>query len=196
MIPLNENIIIAVIMGIGLSAACGFRVFIPMLIMGIVAKTGHIRLTENFAWIASKPAIIAFATASILEISAYYIPWLDNAMDSISTPVAVIAGTVLTSSVILDISPFFRWSLAIIAGGGAAGVVQASTMLARAASSAITAGLGNFFISTIELLLSLIISLLAIFLPVLSLIFLILILYKISTTVCKKKSLASGSPNE
>lgn len=196
MIPLNENIITAVIMGIGLSAACGFRVFIPMLIIGIAAKTGHIRLTENFAWIASEPAIIAFATASILEISAYYIPWLDNAMDSISAPVAVIAGTVLTSSVILDISPFFRWTLAIIAGGGAAGVVQASTMLIRAASSAITAGLGNFFISTIELLLSLIISLLAIFLPVLSLIFLILILYKISTTVWKKKSLASSSPNE
>ncbi|HRR28701.1 MAG TPA: DUF4126 domain-containing protein, partial [Victivallales bacterium] len=176
--PLNQNLIIAIIMGIGLSAACGFRVFIPMLIISIAARYGHIKLAENFIWLSSWPALITFLTASILEIATYYIPIVDNIMDNLSTPTAIIAGIILSSSIIIDISPLVKWTLAIIVGGGTAGGIQTLTALIRASSSVITAGIANCIISTIELFLSLILSVFAIFLPIIGLIIVFIFLLK------------------
>ena len=96
------------------------------------------------------PALLIFATATVLEITAYYVPWLDNLLDSVATPAAVIAGAIVTASVVGDISPMLRWALAIIAGGGVAGAVQTSTVLLRGASSVSTGGVGNPVINTAE----------------------------------------------
>src|SRR6266699_2021582 len=132
--------LLSICVGIGLSAACGFRVFVPLLVMSIAALSGHLTLAHGFEWIGSYPALIALSVATCLEIAGYYIPWVDNLLDTISSPAAIIAGTLITASVITDLSPFLKWTLAIIAGGGAAGIVQGTTVVARGASSVGTGG--------------------------------------------------------
>src|SRR5688500_8405943 len=142
--------ILSVCMGIGLAAACGFRIFIPPLVMSIAAVSGNLTLSPSFAWIGTYPALITFAAATVLEITAYYVPWLDNLLDSIATPAAMVAGTIVTASMVSGMSPWMQWSLAIIAGGGVAGLVQGTTVLTRATSTATTGGLANPIFATVE----------------------------------------------
>lgn len=167
--PIFE-ILISVALGIGLSAACGFRVFVPFLVMSVAAQAGYLELASGWEWIGSIPAMIAFALAALLEVSAYYFPWLDNLLDTVATPAAVIAGVVATAAVVSGMSPFLTWTLAAIAGGGAAGVIQTGTILLRGMSSATTMGAGNFAVSTGELVGSLFLSILAFVLPISTLI--------------------------
>ena len=166
---------LSVCMGIGLSAACGFRVFVPPLILSIAGLTGHVHLSPGFSWIATWPALIAFATATLLEIAAYYIPWLDHLLDSIATPAAVIAGILVTSSLLVDMSPWLKWTLAVIGGGGAAGLVQGATVVARAVSTGTTGGLANPLVSTAEAGGSFTLALLAILVPVAALVLVLLL---------------------
>jgi len=160
---------LSIAVGIGLSAACGFRVFVPLLVMNFASLSGLLHLGPGFAWIGSYYATIAFATATIAEVLGYYIPWIDHVLDIAATPAAIIAGTVATASLVTDMSPFLKWTLAIIAGGGSAGLVQGTTVLFRAKSLVSTAGIGNSWISTLELLGSILTALLAILLPILCL---------------------------
>jgi len=159
--------ILAVITGIGLSAACGFRIFVPLLALNLASMYGYIHLAQGFEWIGGYYTTIAFASATILEIIAYYVPWLDNIMDAIASPVSIIAGTIATASVITDMPPSLKWMVAIIAGGGIAGLLQGSTTALRAKSSLFSGGLGNPLIATLELAGAAIIALLAIMLPIL-----------------------------
>jgi hypothetical protein len=162
--------LLGIAVGIGLSAACGFRVFVPLLVMNLAALTGHLHLAPGFEWTGSYYATVAFGTATVVEVLAYYIPWLDHVLDLISSPAAIIAGMVVTASVVMDISPFLKWTLAIIAGGGAAAIVQGVTVTLRTKSSALTAGAGNVLVSSAELAGSIITALLAIIVPILCLI--------------------------
>ena len=159
--------ILSLLIGIGLSAACGFRVFVPLLVVSIASRSGHLRLSSGFEWMGSDAALIAFAVATMLEIAAYYIPWVDNALDTIASPAAVIAGTLVTASLVTDMSPFLKWTLAVIAGGGVAGLVQGATVVTRGASSAGTGGLANPILATAELGGSLLASILALVTPAL-----------------------------
>ena len=180
------ELISSVIVGVGLSAACGFRVFIPPLVMCIAAKADHVSFGAEFAWMETDVALVTFSIAAILEIGAYYIPWLDNALDTIAAPVAVVAGTMTTAAMLGDISPWLKWSLAAIAGGGAAGAVQVTTTVARGASSVLTGGLGNWIVSTGEGIGAVITAILAIVIPILVFIgFLIFVGYVISKNPLK-----------
>jgi hypothetical protein len=160
------EIALSIIVGISLSAACGFRVFVPFLVASIAALSGHLSLSPGFEWIGTYYALVAFAMATALEILAYYIPWLDNLLDTIATPVAVVAGVLIAASVIADMPPFLKWTLAVVAGGGAAGAIQAATVTIRGASSITTGGLGNPVVSTGELGGSTVMAILAIVLPI------------------------------
>ena len=155
-------------LGIALAAACGFRVFVPPLIVGIAARVGWLDLSSNWEWLGGTPALVLFGTATVLEIGAYYVPWLDNLLDGIASPSAVIAGVVVTAAVTGDMPGFLKWPLAVIAGGGAAAVVQLTTTGARAFSSATTGGVGNHLVSTIEAAMSVFLSLLALLVPLLA----------------------------
>ena len=164
----NWEIALSVMMGVGLSAACGFRVFIPPLVLCIAGKAGHVTFGQEFAWMDSNVALAAFGLAALLEVGAYYIPWLDNALDTVAAPVAVVAGTLTSASVFgQDISPWLKWSLAAIAGGGAAGAVQLTATVTRGASSALTGGTANWMVSTGEGVGAVITAILAIVVPVL-----------------------------
>ncbi len=158
--------------GLGLAAACGFRVFVPLLILSLAALCGYLSLPDGFSWLGSPYAVIAFGTATVAEILGYYIPWFDSALDVMATPAAVIAGTLTTAAVLVEMPPFLKWTMALIAGGGIAGLIQASTVALRAKTAAVTGGIGNPVFSTLELGGSLITALLAIFVPVVALILL------------------------
>lgn len=157
--------LLGVFIGIGLSATCGFRIFVPLLGMSIAHHAGALSFAEGFDWIGSWPATIAFGIAMVIEIAAYYIPWLDNMLDTIATPAAIVAGTIATASMVGDVEPFLRWSLAIIAGGGVAALIQGSSVLVRGASTASTAGLANPVVSTGELAASITGTLISIVIP-------------------------------
>jgi hypothetical protein len=167
---------LSICLGLGLAAACGFRVFVPLLGVSTAALSGHLNLAEGFDWIGTWPALACFLTATILEIAAYYIPWLDNLLDSVATPAAIVAGTVVTASVVTDMSPLMQWSLALIAGGGTAGVIQAATVLVRGGSTAATGGLTNWIVATGELIVSACATVLSILLPILAVILTALVL--------------------
>ena len=159
--------LLSILVGIGLSAACGFRIFVPLLIAGVAARSGHLSLAKGFAWMGSDAALIAFSLATALEVAAYYVPWLDHLLDTVATPAAIVAGTLVTASLATDLSPFFRWTLAVIAGGGVAGLVQGTTVLTRGISTAATAGVTNPIVATSELGGSLLTSVLALVAPAL-----------------------------
>jgi hypothetical protein len=143
-------ILLSVLMAIGLAAACGFRVFVPMLVVALAARAELLELSPGFAWIASTPALACVAIATALEIGAYYVPWLDNALDTVATPASIVAGVVVAAAVMVDVDPWLRWTTATIAGGGAAALVQLPTVALRALSSAMTGGTGNPLVSSAE----------------------------------------------
>lgn len=158
--------LMSVMLGIGLSAACGFRVFVPLLAMSIASLSGHLTLAHGFEWVGSYPALVTFSVATCLEIAGYYIPWLDHLLDTMATPAAIVAGVMVSASLVTGMSPLLKWTLAVIAGGGAAGLVQGATVVTRGASTATTGGLGNPVVATLELAGSVIMSVLAITVPV------------------------------
>jgi hypothetical protein len=161
--------LLAVALGLALAAACGFRIFVPLLAVGLAEASGHLSLAPKFEWIGTQPALIVLGVATVLEIGGYYVPWIDHLLDSIATPAAVVAGIVVTASVVTDLDPLWKWTLAVIAGGGLAGAVQGSTVLARAASTVATGGFGNPVVATAELAASLAFTVLALVMPVLAL---------------------------
>lgn len=160
-----ENIL-AICLGIGLAASCGFRVFVPLLMMSIASKAGYLTLAENFGWLSSWLAVTVLAIATLLEIGAYYLPWLDNLLDSVATPAAVIAGVIVSAASVTDMDPLLKWSVAVIAGGGVAGTVKAGSMGIRLTSTATTAGVANPIVSTVEWIVSLALSVLSLAIPV------------------------------
>jgi hypothetical protein len=159
------DLVLSVALGIGLAAAAGFRVFVPLLIVGAIARAGDLPLGESFAWLATDPALLMLAVAALVEVIAYYIPGLDNLLDAIATPGAILAGVIVSAAVMVDLPPMLKWTLAIIAGGGAAAMTQGTTAALRAHSTMLSAGLGNALLATAELLGAALVSLLAIAAP-------------------------------
>lgn len=164
---LNIDTLISLMLGVSLSAACGFRVFVPLLLLSGAAVIGHVDLPSDFDWVESNQALILFAVASVLEIAGYYIPWFDHLLDLLSVPAAIIAGTIVTASAAPDtMNPLIQWTTALLAGGGAAGLTSGMTNILRIISTMVSAGLTNPVIATIELALAIVVSLLALTVPV------------------------------
>ncbi|GAA4289462.1 DUF4126 domain-containing protein [Aestuariibaculum suncheonense] len=169
--------IISVCLGVGLAASVGFRVFLPLFTLSVAAYFNVWELNESWQWVGSSTAIITLGVATIVEIFAYFIPYVDNALDSIAVPLAALAGTAVMLSTVADLSPVVTWALAIIAGGGTAAAISGSSGTTRLASTATTGGLANPVVSTIETGTSMVMSVLSIFVPVLAFLFVILIMF-------------------
>ena len=186
------DLVLSAALGIGLAAATGFRVFLPLLVMSLAANAGYFPLSEGFTWLSSPGALAMLAIAAILEIVAYYIPGIDNLLDTLATPSAIIAGIAISAAVMTDVPPMLKWTLAIIAGGGVAGLTQGATTFTRANSTVFTGGLGNPVIATAELGGALLVSILAIAAPYLALfvvVFLILMTVLIIKKIKRKNSI-------
>ena len=181
------NEMMAIFAGVGLAAACGFRVFVPLFVASLSANTGvdlfgdtdfSLMVGEEFDWLGSTPVTIALGVATMLEVGSYYVPWLDNMLDSIASPAAVVAGTFISGALMPEFfgNDAFKWILSTIAGGGTAGLVQGASVITRGASSATTGGVGNPAVSTAELGGSVVTASLAVVVPVVAAILVLILL--------------------
>jgi large-conductance mechanosensitive channel len=190
---MNTELITAVAIGIGLAASAGFRVFVPMLVAAVAAKTGILPLNESFHWLSSWPSIAILGTATVVEILAYYIPFVDNLLDTVSTPLAIGAGTLLLTSVLPIDSELMKWITGAAIGGGSAAVVQSGSALTRLTSTKLTAGVGNPVVATVENVAATGTSLLSLVIPffivALFLILIIFIFTRLRRVLSKKKKL-------
>ncbi|MGE0237999.1 MAG: DUF4126 domain-containing protein [Parvibaculaceae bacterium] len=159
------DLAMSIALGVGLAAATGFRIFLPLLVTSVATYGGYIPVSDGFAWIGAPAAVIMLSVAALAEVLAYYIPGVDNLLDTIATPAALVAGTLVSAAVMADLPPLIKWAAAIIAGGGAAGMTQGVTTLIRANSTVFTGGLGNPVIATGELGGATLVSLLALSVP-------------------------------
>ena len=184
---MTPEALVGIGVGLALAAAAGFRVFVPLLALSLAARSGWIVLSPSFAWLATTPASVALGTAMVLEVAAYYVPFFDNVLDALAAPVAVLAGTVASASILTDLPPWLQYTIAIIGAGGTAGAVHASTSLLRLKSSAATAGLGNPVLATLELIGSVLIAIFALFAPVIALIVAVFIVVLLTRRVSSKR---------
>ncbi|HLL94808.1 MAG TPA: DUF4126 domain-containing protein [Spirosoma sp.] len=174
--------------GVGLAACCGFRVFVPLLIASVATKLGIIGVMDGFEWLSQWPALIGLSAATIFELGAYYIPWLDNALDTLATPISIAAGTLLSTSFLNIDSPVLQWGMGLMLGGGSAGIVQAGTSLLRLGSTATTGGLGNPVVATGENIASFVFSILTVLLPLVAIIVVgVVVVFVISQLAAKRK---------
>lgn len=188
--------ILSIFLGVGLSASVGFRVFLPLFALSLAAYFNVWELNESWLWIGSTTAVITLGIATVVEIVAYYIPVIDNALDAIAIPLATIAGTAVMVSTVADLSPVITWALAIIAGGGTAAAVKSSASATRLGSTVSTAGFGNPIVSTIETGTSIVMSIISIFLPILAIVavcFIFYIIYKLYKKLRPNKSKSSNT---
>lgn len=157
--------LLGILIGIGLAAACGFRVFVPLLVMGGAARLGWFDVTPGFVWLASTPALAAFAVATVMEIAAAHVPWLDHVLDVVAAPLAVAAGALTMAGALGDAPPLLRWSFALIAGGGTAGLFHGLNAFLRLGSTATTAGFGNPLFAAVETFGSFVLAALSLLVP-------------------------------
>jgi len=168
------TIVMATLMGISLAAASGFRVFLPPFLLSLAARFDVIWFLDidlvgtQFEFFTSTLAIVVLGIATIAEFAGFYAPWVDNALDSIATPAAIVAGVSMTAIVLEGSDPVVQWAVAIIAGGGVAATIQAATVTTRSLSSTFTFGLGNSTVATGENVASIALTLIAILIPFIS----------------------------
>ncbi|MGB6152797.1 MAG: DUF4126 domain-containing protein [Pricia sp.] len=174
---MTSETIISIFLGIGLSASVGFRVFLPLFALSLASSFGVWDLNDSWQWIGSLTAVITLGVATLIEIFAYFIPWVDNLLDSFAVPLAAIAGTAVMVSTVAGLDPVVTWSLAIIAGGGTATAIKGASATSRLASTATTGGLANPIVSTVETGTAMIVTTASIFAPVLAAVLVIIILF-------------------
>lgn len=194
---MEMEMILSIALGLGLAAACGFRIFVPFLAISLAARSGHLELAGSFDWIASDAALVCFSVATVLEIAAYYVPWVDNVLDAAASPTAVVAGVLATASVVTDVSPWLQWGIAALGGGTAAGAVQAISVTGRSLSSVTTLGFGNPVVSTGEAVGSGVLSVLSLLVPLFALVLVVALvgfgLYRIVVRRAGSHTVLTGS---
>ena len=173
---MTSETIISVFLGIGLAASVGFRVFLPLFALSMASYFNLWELNQSWQWIGSFAAVITLGVATMMEVFAYFIPWIDNILDSFAVPLAAIAGTAVMVSTVVGLDPVVTWSLAIIAGGGTATAIKSAGATGRLASTATTGGLVNPLIATVETGTAVVVTTASIFAPIFAAVLVIVIL--------------------
>ncbi len=174
---MTSETIISIFLGIGLAASVGFRVFLPLFALSLASYSGVWDVNDSWQWIGSLTAVIALGVATVVEIFAYFIPWVDNLLDSFAVPLAAIAGTAVMVSTVANLDPVVTWSLAIIAGGGTATAIKGANAAGRVVSTATTGGLANPIVSTVETGTAVVVTTASIFAPIVAVVLVIIILF-------------------
>jgi len=176
---MTTETLISIFLGIGLAASVGFRVFLPLFALSLASFFNVWELNENWEWIGSITALMILGVATLVEVFAYYIPYVDNLLDSVAVPLAAIAGTAVMVSTVANLSPEITWALAIIAGGGTAAAISGASGATRLASTATTAGIANPVVSTVETGTALVTSIVTIFLPIVGFVLVLIVVFLI-----------------
>ena len=159
--------------GIGLAAASGFRVFLPPFLLSVWFKLGLMDVDlegSDFEFLSSDMSLIVMGSASLMEILAYKVPFLDNALDAVATPLAGLAGVTVVAITLQGTDPAIQWAFAIIAGGSTSIGIQSATVAGRGLSSVASLGVANPIFSMVEDIFSLLIVLIALLAPFMALI--------------------------
>ena len=173
---MTPETVLSIFLGVGLAASAGFRVFLPLFALSLAAYFDVWELNESWQWIGSLAAVLTLGIATLVEIFAYFIPWVDNALDTIALPLAAIAGTAVMVSTIADLDPVITWSLAIIAGGGTASAIKGANAAGRLTSTATTGGVANPVVATVETGTAVAVTTASIFAPIITAVLVIVIL--------------------
>ncbi len=182
---MTSETIISIFLGVGLAASVGFRIFLPLFALSLASYFGVWELNDSWQWMGSLAAVITLGVATVVEIFAYFIPWVDNLLDSVAIPLAAFAGTAVMVSTVANLDPVVTWSLAIIAGGGTATAIKGAGATTRLASTATTGGIANPVVSTVETGTALVVSAVSIFAPIIAA-FLVIIILVIIFSIYRK----------
>jgi large-conductance mechanosensitive channel len=188
------EIMLQVLVGIGLAATCGFRVFVPLFVMSIAGVSGYMDFSPGFEWIAGYPALIIFGVATVLEIVAYFVPYVDNLLDMASLPISIVAGIVIVASVVTEVDPILRWTMALVAGGGVAASTSLVSNGIHALSTAMTGGTANPAVSTVESGASIVMTVLSIVLPIVGVVVIALVVFFIIRFMIRNKKKTPPPP--
>lgn len=164
---LGPQILISILAGVALAAAAGFRAFIPLVLVSLSARMGWMNLNEEFAWVSSDLALVALLSAMVLEMAADKIPLVDHLLDVAGTFLRPAAGIVAGLAIFGDLPEPLTLAMGVVFGTVSLGT-QLGRAHARVGSTVTTGGLANPFLSAFEDLVAGILSLLAIFLPLLA----------------------------
>ncbi|HRC33461.1 MAG TPA: DUF4126 domain-containing protein [Bacteroidia bacterium] len=182
-----KQIVLSLLMGLGLSACCGLRVFVPLLLAGIAHRMGWLSVNDQFMWLSNYTSIAGFGIASVVEILAYKIPFIDHLLDTITTPASIVAGTILSASTLFNIDPMMQWTLALLVGGGSAGLLQTATTLLRGTSTATTGGTANPFFAMVESTIAIVASIISIILPLIAGIIFLVVCFFVFRRIRRKR---------
>jgi hypothetical protein len=173
---------LATLTGLGLSAAAGLNAYIPLLLVGVVARwTEVVTLPPDFAWIQNGWVLGAVAVLLLAEVVLDKVAVVDHLNDMVQTFVRPAVGGVIFAATAaaqqVDASPWMRehpW-VGWLAGVAVAGLVHAGKAGARPVVNATTLGTATPLVSAAEDGVSLAMSLVALFAPLLVLVGLLLI---------------------
>ena len=164
-------------MGFGLAASAGLRAFLPLLVVGVAGRFEVIGLGERFTWMSSDAALVVFAVAVVIEVLGDKIPIVDHGLDAVGTFARPIAGALAAASPITAMDPVTATVVGVILGATIAGGVHAAKAGTRLLSTGGTAGLATPVISLAEDALSVSAALVSLFLPVVTFVLVLAVLY-------------------
>lgn len=185
---LSMEFFLSLCLGIGLAACSGFRVFVPLLLSSIAVHFGWVTVATGFEWMGTWTAITLLGTATVLEIGGYYIPWVDNLLDTIALPTAFAAGTLLTTSFIEINNPMLQWGLGLMVGGGTAGFIQAGTSMVRLASTKLSGGVANPVVATVENIVSIGFSFITFWFPIIAFSLVVIFIFWLLRKILQRQS--------
>jgi hypothetical protein len=167
---------------LGLSGAAGLNAYVPLLVVGLLSRLGVMHLNGPFDLLANPWVLLAVGVLGVLDFVGDKIPGVDSALHLVGGLINTAAGAVLFAAQtgVADVPPALSLALGVIVAGG----VHATRTAVRPVATATTGGLGNPLVSTLEDGTSLLLSLLAVFMPVLAVLLLaavILVAYRLWT---------------
>ena len=173
---------LASLTGLGLSAAAGLNAYIPLLLVGVLARfTDVLTLPEPYRWIQSGWAIAVVSVLLVAELVLDKVAVVDHVNDVIQTLVRpTVGGVIFAATTAAEQADNSTWMqehpwVGVLLGVVVAGVVHATKATARPLVNATTVGAGTPVVSAAEDAASLGMSLVAVLLPVLGVVVLILL---------------------
>lgn len=168
--------IASVLSGFGLSGAAGLNAFIPLLAVAVLGRLDVLHLAAPYDVLTKTWAIALISVFLVVEIIVDKIPVADHANDIAQTFIRPATGALLFAAetgMITDVHPGVALGLGLVTALGVHGTKAA----VRPVVNATTAGFGAPVVSAIEDGISVVTTVLAIFLPIVMVVFLAIVIF-------------------
>ena len=163
-----------VLTAFGLSGSAGLNAYLPLLVVALLARfTNLIHLREPWSALTSGWTLAVLVILLIVETVADKVPAVNHVNDVIQTLVRPVAGAILfaaSSNVITDIHPVLAMVCGLLVAGSvhvvkSAAVRPAVTAISAAPSGGVATVPANILVSTLEDVVALVASLMAVIVP-------------------------------